>query len=71
MFVDLCYSLLSSWLVNAFDPELIDIISSEGSYIDFFLQVIAGPLNEIFLFLNLFGIHAFANLVAYLTDTIT
>lgn len=50
VFVDLCYTLIVSWVINEYNPDLIDVIPSEGPYVDFFLQVIAGPLLETFLF---------------------
>lgn len=50
VFVDLSYTLLVSWIINSYCPELIDVFPIQNNFTAFFIEVIAGPLIETFLF---------------------
>lgn len=50
-FIDLIFHLCVSWLVNLYDPGLLEIFQEEISLTEIFiLSVIVGPLIETFLF---------------------
>ena len=50
VFVDLSYTMLVSWIINSYCPELIDVFPKQNKFTAFFVEVIAGPLLETFLF---------------------